>query len=266
MLASGDTREREECYRDAVLRAVVLVALLATPVRAEPTDLVSRPLVLEPGDIEAAATFEVNLAHNAKASPLSLAPDVWVGVAPRWSIGLVHSMASVDRFAPGGSFCVRTDSLYCDSVYHGSGLDVRYAKARWIAPRARVLVRDVDPFKPAITLGAQLRWQHGRWAITGDPYLQRGLANEDKGNRTQLWLPVQLALQPIERVLVAIDTGMNGELAIFDEAFHVPIAASVRARATTQFDVGATIGFASMLGPQNTPKQRVLFVTLGWRR
>jgi hypothetical protein len=242
------------------------VALLATPVRADPSDLVARPLWLAPGEIEVAGTIEMNLAHKAKARPLSLAPDVWVGVAPRWTIGLVHSMASVDRFAPGGSFCVRTDSLYCDSHYRGSGLDVRFAATDRIAPRARVLVRDIDPWKPAVTLGAQLRWQHGRYAITGDPYLQLGLANRDQGNRAQLWLPIQLALQPTCRWLVALDTGINGELAVFDEAFHVPIAATVRARATTEIDVGATLGFASLLGPQNTPKQRVLFLTIGWRR
>jgi hypothetical protein len=45
----------------------------------------------------------------------------------------------------------------------------------------------------------------------------------------------------------------------------VPLAFGVRARATSTVDVGATLGFASMLGPQNTPKQRVLFVTASWR-
>ena len=45
----------------------------------------------------------------------------------------------------------------------------------------------------------------------------------------------------------------------------MPIAATVRARATAEVDVGATLGFASLLGPQNTPKQRVLFLTVGWR-
>ena len=58
--------------------------------------------MLDDRELEADLTLEVNLAHNAKASPLSLAPDIWCGVLPRWTIGLVHSKASVDRFAPGG--------------------------------------------------------------------------------------------------------------------------------------------------------------------
>ena len=103
------------------------------------------------------------------------------------------------------------------------------------------------------------------FAITGDPYLQLGLANTRSGQPRALFLPVELAIQPTCRWLVALDTGSNGELAVFDEAVTSRSRSTVRARATPQVDVGATLGFASLLGPQNTPKQRVLFVTVGWR-
>lgn len=228
--------------------------------------------MLDEGQLAVDVTLEVNLAHNFWAEPLSLAPDVWWGVTPKLTVGLVHSNASVDRFAPGSSLCLRTDdgALYCDALYRGSGIDARYLAVDGdiaIAPRMRVLLRDVDPFKPAITLGALAKWQRGRMAVTVDPYLQLGLANTGVGNRAQIWIPVQLAVQPTCRWQIALHTGWNSEVAtVTKDGWHIPIALGVQARATTEIDLGATLGFASLLGPQNTPKQRVLFVTMGWRR
>jgi hypothetical protein len=142
-----------------VKRAAVLVCLLATPARADSSDIVSRSIVLPRGALAAELTVEANLAYSYKAAPLSLAPDLWWGATDALTLGLVHSNASLDRFDPGASVCVRTDDvLYCDSAYHGSGLDARYRVADdgafELAPRARVLVRDTDPFKPALTIGA----------------------------------------------------------------------------------------------------------------
>ena len=239
-----------------------------SPPNAE--DLVSRSLVLPAGAVAAELTIEVNLAHHFWAQPLSLAPDVWWGATERWTVGLVHSNASVDRFSPGASFCVRTDDvLYCDAPYRGSGLDARYLAAVTgpiaIAPRARVLLRDIDPIKPAVTVGALAKWTRGRYAITVDPYVQLGLANQELGNRAQLWLPVELALQPTCRWQLALSTGWNSVLDAADDGWHIPVALGVRARATAHLDIGATLGFPTLLGPQNTPKQRVAFIAIGWR-
>ena len=262
--------EGQECYGRGVKRAALFVCLLAATARADSNDVVSRSIVVGRGAVAAELTVEVNLAHSFKAEPLSFAPDVWWGATDALTVGLVHSNASLDRFEPGASICVRTDDvLYCDSPYRGSGVDARYRVVEQgafeLAPRARVLVRDVDPFKPALTLGALGKWTRGRYAITFDPYLQLGLANQERGNRAQLWLPVELALQPTCRWQLALSTGWNSVLDVIEDGWHIPVAVGVRARATAHVDVGATLGFATLLGPQNTPKQRVLFVSVGWR-
>ncbi len=245
------------------------VAVAARGASAEPDDLVARPLVLDAGQLEASLVTEVNLAPSGGfARPLSFAPDLWVGVTPRLTLGIVHSDSSLDRIEPGASLCVRRDDFLCDAAYRGGGLDARYellAGRFALAPRGRLVLRDLDPVKPALTLGAELRWHHGRYAITGDPYLQLGLANTDRGNRAELWLPVVLAIQPTCRWVVELHTGWNSDLAVARDGWHIPVGLALRAAATRHLELGGAFGFTSLLGPQNNPKQRVAFVTVGWR-
>jgi len=252
------------------VRTLAVLLLIAGTARADSDDFVARPIVLAPGQIEAQLVVETNLAPSGGfARPLSFAPDIWVGVSPRLTLGLVHSDPSLDRIAPGASICVRTDDFLCDGVYRGGGIDARYLAyddASWsIAPRARFLVRDLDPVKPALTLGGEVRWHRGRYAITGDPYLQLGLMNLDRGNRAQLWLPIVFALQPTCRWVLELHSGWNSEIVNANDGWHIPAEIAVRAAATPHLDVGGAFGFTSILGPQNTPKERVAFLMIGWR-
>jgi hypothetical protein len=252
--------------RTLVFVAMVLATRLA---RAEPDDVNGRPLVLDGGQLEARLTVEANLATGELGHATSLAPDVWWGVTSRWTVGVIHGRSSVDRFEPGASFClVKGDRfLYggCDRSYVGGGLDVRWGALPWLAPRVRLLVDHLAVWKPALTLGALTRWMHGRWSISGDPYLQLGIANTDRGNRAALFLPIAFTVQPTCRWALSAHSGWNSDLAVWTDGWHIPFALSVLARATEHVDLSAMVGFASLLGPQNTPKERALFLAVGWR-
>jgi hypothetical protein len=256
-------------------RAVLVIVVVAGRVAAAaPDDLIARPLVLDQGQARVDLTAEINFSSNLVGQPTSLAPDLWFGVLPELTVGLIHSDNSLDRIQPGASFCVRTDPIVCPDGYHGSGLDVLYsitAGSFAAAAHARVLLfekplPDDEPsrFVPAVTIGSALRWHRGRWSIDGDPYLQLGVANRPYGNRAQLWLPIVLAVQPIPRLAVEVHTGWNSALAIVGDGYNVPAGVGVRARALWNVDVGALFGFASSLGPQNDVKNRVLFFDLSW--
>ncbi len=241
---------------------------IATPARAAPDDIIARPLVLAPDQIAADLVLEVNVASTYVGKPTSLAPDVWFGLARGVTIGIVHSDPSVDRFEPGASLCLHSGVLTCDRLYHGGGIDLRWSAREGdlaFAPRARFLVRDVDPFKPAVTLGTLVRWQRGRIALIGDPYLQLGLLNMDQGNRAAIVLPIELAIQPTCRWAISLHTGWDADVAVWRDGWEVPVALGTLARVTAQLDVGATLGFQHLLGPLNTPKDRVVFITVGWR-
>lgn len=231
-------------------------------------DAIDRRVVLDANQIEIDATLEVNVATSPFARPLSLAPDLWWGVTPRLTVGLIHSHASVDQIDAGGSFCLHTAALGCDKPYRGSGVDARYLVyedgAIAVAPRVRLLVRDLDPVRPAITLGATVRWHAGRFAIASDPYVQVGLANPDRGNRSQLWLPIYLEIAPACAWVLALHTGWNAELITIRDDWHVPLAVSAKVAVTPAFDLAVEAGFSTLGGPQNNVKQRAAMLTVAW--
>lgn len=255
---------------------MLLVASLRA--HAEPSDLVARPLVLARGEVEAALVVDINVQGGQLARSTSFAPDLWIGATPELTVGLVHSHPSLDRFETGATFCVvHAETIGCDDTYRGSGIDVRYSALRGelaVAPRARALIRDIEPFKPAVTLGALVRWTRGRFAITGDPYVQLGLANTDRGNRHEVFLPVAFAVQPRARWELALHTGwssvlgtyrdVDGDRRLITDQWRIPVAIGTRLAVARQLDLGATLGFRQLLGPQNTAKERALFVSATW--
>ena len=105
---------------------MAIACLPAATVRADPTDFVARPLVLDRGELEAQLTVEASLEEGSVGTPLSLSPDLWVGITSRLTVGLIHSNRSVDQIDSGDSFCLRGNGLECDRGYQGSALDARY--------------------------------------------------------------------------------------------------------------------------------------------
>jgi hypothetical protein len=236
----------------------------------DPEDLVARPIVLDEGGVDLRLTAEIAVRNYRPGRPLSLAPDGWWGVARDWTIGVIHSDASVDQIEAGATLCVRDSSVpTCSHPYRGSGVDVRYgavAGALAVAPRVRLLVRDVDPFKPAMTLGALVRWTRGRFAIASDPFLRVPLANGDLGNRSALSIPLWLSVQPARGWMITAHTGFDADLAVLRDGSHAPFGLGVTARATPEVDVALEAGWGRLFGPQYNAKSSAVLITAGWHR
>jgi hypothetical protein len=128
-----------------------------------------------------------------------------------------------------------------------------------------LLVRDVDPVKPAITVGALVRWTRGRFLVATDPYVRAGLANTDLGNRTHVMLPVWLGVQPARGWLLTLRTGYDADTAVWRDGWHGQLAVGARTSPTPRLELAVEAGFPSLFGPQNNVKSAALFVTAGWR-
>jgi hypothetical protein len=248
----------------------VAVVLVVTPAGAAPDDLVTRPLVLDDSALEVRITAAINVQPPLIGRPLSLAPDAWWGISPRWTIGVIHSDASVDQIDASATFCVRqSDVSTCNRLYRGSGIDLRFdalAGPLAVAPRLRALIRDISPFKPAIALGALMRWRHGRFAITSDPYLRLPLANHTLGNRAAVFLPIWFAVQPAARWEIAVHTGYDADLAVLRDGAHGPFAFVVSTYLTPELDVGLEAGWAHLFGPQHDARHGTILLSAGWHR
>lgn len=252
---------------------MLVAAALCVAARAEaaPDDLVARPLVLDDGMLELRLTAEINAQVRSWGRPLALAPDAWWGISPRWTLGVIHSNASLNRIGADASLCVRQrDVPPCNRLYHGSGLDVRFSAYAGgglaVAPRLRLVIRELDPVKPATTLGATVRWAHGRFAAVTEPYLRLPLANADRGNRAQLVVPLRLVVQPAGGWAIALHTGYDAELAVLGDGFHIPISLAVTARVTDAVDLAVEAGWSQLLGPQQDIKHGTIMISADWRR
>ena len=262
------------------MRTLVRVAiglLAARSAYAGPTDAFAPALVLDENHVAAQVTLEANLAAGQTWSPTSIAPDLWYGVTHELTIGVISSDANMDRvppfFEPGDSICIARDhalpgfAASCRRRYHGSGLDGLYELVRGdveVAARARVVLRDLGPAKPAVTLGAMVRWDDHWFSASADPYLQLGLANTNVGNRAELWLPITLAAQ-LSRVSLELHTGYNSDTSVLNDGYYVPLLVRLRGALPQGFEVGAGVGFVSLLGPQNNPRERIIEFDLAWR-
>lgn len=257
-------------FARAALGLAAASTLAASIAHASPDDLVGRPLVLDDGGVELRLTIEMGIQQRQRARPLSFAPDAWWGASRHWTIGVIHSARSVDQIDAGGSLCVRDSSpSLCSGRYRGSGFDVRYGARSGsvaIAPRVRLLLRDIDPAKPAITLGSLMRWQRGRFAIQGDPYLRLPLGNGDRGNRSAIVIPLWLAVQPARGWLFALRSGFDADLAVVGDGWHGPLSLAVTTRITRAVELAIEAGWPRLLGPQYDAKQGAVHVALGWRR
>lgn len=267
------TATDERCVTRAPAVVLGAACLVASPAaRAEPDDLVARPLTLDAGELELRLTASINSDQVAIARPVSLAPDAWFGVSPRWTVGLIHSDQSLDQIATTGSFCIRDSQLgTCAHRYQGSGIDVRFAAVEGaldgelaIAPRLRAVIRDIDPFKPAVALGASMRWTRGRFAIASDPYLRLPLANHALGNSAAIALPLWFAVQPAVGWMIAVRTGFASDLVVVSDGGHVPVALDVSARVTEDIDGGLEVGWGSLIGPQEEARTVTVMVMVGW--
>jgi hypothetical protein len=183
------------------------------------------------------------------------------------TIGVIHSDPSLDQVGVDATFCVRYTTYRCSGPYKGDGLDARWLAIDGpiaVAPRIRAIMRDIDPDKPALTLGALARWTHSWFSITGDPYLRLGLANQQDGNRAALYVPIWFGARIDSHWDVAIHTGYDSDLDVAADGYHVPITLDVRLAATAHVRVELEGGFASVLGPQTNSGDRDVFLTIGW--
>lgn len=235
------------------------------------TDIVSASLYPRRDEWRISLTLDLDMSGHRGGSR-ALSPDASWGITDETSLTLAHSARSIARIGhPGGaclSSCDFRPSYTVNALVHHALLQPERATQR-SAPSAfqlylagGLLLRDTDPWKPAALLGTSLRWHHGRFAVDAEPYLQLGIANTDRGNRHRLVVPIRLWLQPTCRWALGLFSGVEGELTVFSDAYHVPLALLASTRITPTLTLSVSAGLSTFGGPLNTATRRFAALTL----
>ena len=235
----------------------------------EPAALLGEPLVLERNAVTGAVAVETSLSTRRYGEPTSVAPDVWVGATDKLTVGVIHSARAHGVLAAGFGLCFTGEAHECPRAYDNVGLDARYhlrGGALAAAARVRLVAGSFDPFKLSVRAGGLVRARRGRFAAIADPQVQLGLSNREAGNRDWIRLPLWLAAEPIlGRWVVALRTGVEGEVATFDETYAIPIGLDTTVRLTPRYDVSLLAAFPQLLGPLNQYRTRVVWLAVSAR-
>jgi hypothetical protein len=211
----------------------------------------------EPGEIVSRAVVETSLTRHRVMQPVSLAPDLVVGVRERLAVALHHSRMFDGRLGAGNGVCfvgpretLGAAPADCGSGYAGAGLSLLYDLTSVVTARAGVNLVDVNPMKVALSAGAIMRVGKHRWWLVLAPTLFSGLTHREAGNRDRVQAPVYVGAN-IGRGELHIRSGFDATIQTASETFTVPLGTGGSFAISRRWRMGAEVTLDRALGMLN---------------
>jgi hypothetical protein len=209
------------------------------------------------GDAVVRVAVEAELSRHRLMHPVSLAPDLIVGLTNERAVAWHHSRLFDGSLGAGNGVCIvgHRETLgltppACASRYAGSGISFLQRLNRYTAARAGLVLVDTSPMKLAVATGVIARVASGRWWTLAAPTLVGGVVNREAGNRDRLQVPLYggVVVGPAE---FHARTGFDATLQTVADTFVIPIGAggSVRVRSVR---AGVDVTLDKALGRLNT--------------
>lgn len=243
----------------STLAGLVLFAA-ASPAGATPWEL------LPAGAVRARLTAESDLSRHRVMQPLSLAPDLVVGLRDTRAIAWHHSRAFDGRLGAGNGLCITGSRetlgrgrVACASRYGGSGLSYLQRVTRRTIARVGLLLADASPFTLATSGGAIMRAAAGRWWTTAAPSLVIGVTHRERGNRDRVQLPVYAGVT-LRTGELHVRTGFDATLQTVADTFVVPVGLGASMAVGRAVRIGGDLTFDRAFGPLNAMSWRSSFV------
>jgi hypothetical protein len=214
-------------------------------------------LTLPTGKILVNAIVGIGLSTGAAFKPITISPDIWYGVTPDITAGLVHSTVGSSGFIGGGaggaapSLCVTGSDSGCADLYSGFGVDARYklttGMLSWAADGGVYVRHITDPLLLAVKLGAVGRWHQGQLAIELDPNLFIGVTNRDvNGDAFNLPVTVFFAVNPM--IAVSAQSGIVLPLQNTGDAYDVPLSVAGHYHVNDNLEVALAFNLLKLIG------------------
>lgn len=211
--------------------------------------------------VTARLTVETELSRHRTFAPVSLAPDLALRVASRWSVLLHTSRAALAESGAGGGVCLRgaretlgTATTECTTRASDLGASVFRELSRSLVVRAGLVARGPEPMAIAAVLGVAAHRAIGRWVLAGAPTLVSRLSARSSGIDDRLHVPLY-ATRSLARGAVYVRSGVEGTLETFADTFAIPfgIGGSVVVR---HVQIGAEASLYRALGQLNNTAWR----------
>jgi hypothetical protein len=229
------------------------------------------------------AIVEANLAKSAAGKPLSVAPDLWIGVADRLTFGIYHSGRAATGFLSGfgTGLCFRGgDTGVCKvtglgDIYTFVGSEARIGLTEGGFATALVLGGQVRAFEPKRIIsgkaGFLVRLNSKRVAVEVSPMAIIGITQRKVGgmdfNRDEIAVPVTIFLRFAPSFSLALQAGITSTLKKFGDNYRVPAAAGIAWWVSPHFSIDAAFGLAAVADKDDMTKafdQRSVTVGLGY--
>ena len=249
--------------------------------RAETTDgwvEVGAPearLTLPGGKFMLTAVVEANLAENAVGKPISVAPDLWIGVHDRFSFGIIHSARAATGFltGAGSGLCFRGEGACAfglGEVYTFAGAEARIGLTEGGFALAFMAGAQARAFDPELVLsgkaGFLARIHSSRIAIELAPAVYIGMTQRDF-NPDQFGAPVTIFLRLAGSFSLAVQGGVAFILDDVGNTWRVPAAAGFSWWVTPHVSFDAAFGLAAVADSDDATEAfdaRTVTVGLGY--
>ncbi|HET7504538.1 MAG TPA: hypothetical protein VFK02_26130 [Kofleriaceae bacterium] len=222
-------------------------------------------LTLPKGRVLLNAFVEINLSADFVGKPISLSPDVWYGVTPDITAGLVHSSVGASGFigGVGDSLCLTGVDNGCSDLYKNVGVDVRYRLKNGplaYAADGGLYVSSFDPVTLALKAGGVVRWHEGPLAVEAAPNLFVGLTErtqnqmvggavvEVTSNGEVLNLPVAAIYTLAPKIDLAAQTGVVLPFENTGDNYRVPFSVGGNFQVNEALSVTAAFSLLAVVG------------------
>jgi hypothetical protein len=241
-----------------VLRQLLL-ASIAQVASAEPSTLWTVPAR---GEVVARLTIEAELSLHRALEPVTLAPDLVIGLHPRAALVMHYSRTAHAQLGAGNGVCLagvretlEASTPRCAESETGLGIGGLVD----LGPTTlRTSIASRGPGALAAELGAARLWRGDRAFAIAAPTVLIAITGRRHGNRERVQLATYAGLR-FGRVELHLRSGLEAAFATFEDTFAVPLGAGASLQAS-QVRVGIEATFDRAFGPLNGLRERSVSV------
>ncbi len=197
----------------------------------------------------------INLSKSAVAKPVWIPLDLRFGVTNELEVFVNHGI-------PGGSLiegqglCLGGTSRGCEKAYNNVNLGGVYSFLKNSGVELGGLIaldfrRISDPMNFAVDVGVAFKYVAAPVSVKLVPQIGIGINKRSAGNKEELAVPLQIAVQAAAPIAVFLDTGIFGATTDFGKNYYVPVGIGASYLAMHGLDVGLEFMFPRLVEGDN---------------